>query len=146
MDNLVSILKIPILNIEVKNNILRLVQNWSIAFEGKPALSYVGQVYKTLTTEGVHVPNFQKRFQISFVQCRVQIPSEGSCSSKFGDGGHTNCPRMDRLGRVSPLPHPLQLYKPQASLSELWPSFRPTMLVQVDTSSSLWYHPGSPRM
>lgn len=53
MDNLVSILKIPVLNIDVKNNILRLVQNWSIAFEGKPALSYVGQVYKNLTNEGV---------------------------------------------------------------------------------------------
>ncbi|KAJ7451084.1 vacuolar sorting-associated protein Vps27 [Mycena latifolia] len=56
MDNLVSILKIPILNVDVKNNILRLVQNWSIAFEGKPTLSYVGQVYKTLTTEGFKFP------------------------------------------------------------------------------------------
>ncbi|KAJ7724993.1 vacuolar sorting-associated protein Vps27 [Mycena maculata] len=56
MDNLVSILKIPVLNIDVKNNILRLVQNWSIAFEGKPALSYVGQVYKTLTSEGFKFP------------------------------------------------------------------------------------------
>jgi growth factor-regulated tyrosine kinase substrate len=52
MDNLVSILKIPALNIEVKNNILRLVQNWSIAFEGKPQLSYAGQVYKNLMNEG----------------------------------------------------------------------------------------------
>ncbi|KAF7340228.1 Vacuolar protein sorting-associated protein 27 [Mycena venus] len=56
MDNLVSILKIPVLNIDVKNNILRLVQNWSVAFEGKPALSYVGQVYKTLQTEGFRFP------------------------------------------------------------------------------------------
>ncbi|KAJ7171696.1 hypothetical protein C8R43DRAFT_979077 [Mycena crocata] len=56
MDNLVSILKIPVLNIDVKNNILRLVQNWSIAFEGKPALSYVGQVYKTLNNEGFKFP------------------------------------------------------------------------------------------
>ncbi|KAJ7139406.1 hypothetical protein C8R44DRAFT_764392 [Mycena epipterygia] len=56
MDNLVSILKIPVLNIDVKNNILRLVQNWSIAFEGKPTLSYVGQVYKTLTNEGFKFP------------------------------------------------------------------------------------------
>ncbi|KAJ6498086.1 vacuolar sorting-associated protein Vps27 [Mycena vitilis] len=56
MDNLVSILKIPVLNIDVKNNILRLVQNWSIAFEGKPTLGYVGQVYKTLTTEGFKFP------------------------------------------------------------------------------------------
>lgn len=54
MDNLVSILKIPALNTEVKNNILRLVQNWSIAFEGKPSLYYVGQVYKNLGNEGKH--------------------------------------------------------------------------------------------
>lgn len=52
MDNLVSILKIPNLNLDVKNMILRLIQNWSIAFEGKSNLSYVGQVYKTLKKEG----------------------------------------------------------------------------------------------
>ena len=52
IDNLVSILKVPVLNHDVKSNILRLVQNWSIAFEGKPALSYIGQVYKTLINEG----------------------------------------------------------------------------------------------
>ncbi|KAJ7102579.1 vacuolar sorting-associated protein Vps27 [Mycena belliarum] len=56
MDNLVSILKIPILNVDVKNNILRLVQNWSIAFEGKASLSYVDQVYRTLTSEGFRFP------------------------------------------------------------------------------------------
>ena len=52
MDNLVSILKMPTLNIDVKNKILRLIQNWSIAFEGKATLSYVGQVYKNLNQEG----------------------------------------------------------------------------------------------
>ena len=52
LDNLVSILKVPVLNHDVKTSILRLVQNWSIAFEGKPALSYTGQVYKTLINEG----------------------------------------------------------------------------------------------
>lgn len=52
MDNLVSILKIPVLNQDVKNNILRLIQNWSVAFEGKPSLSYVSQVYRTLNNEG----------------------------------------------------------------------------------------------
>ena len=56
MDNLVSILKIPGLNLEVKNKILRYVQNWSLAFEGKQILSYVGQVYKTLKTEGIILP------------------------------------------------------------------------------------------
>ncbi|KAF8641540.1 hypothetical protein AX16_009917 [Volvariella volvacea WC 439] len=56
MDNLVSILKMPTLNHDVKNTMLRLIQNWSIAFEGKPALSYVGQVYRTLTGEGFKFP------------------------------------------------------------------------------------------
>ena len=40
MDNLVSILKSPVLNIDVKNKILRLAQNWTIAFKGKSSLSY----------------------------------------------------------------------------------------------------------
>lgn len=52
MDNLVSILKVPALNHDVKSNILRLVQNWSLALEGKPLLGYIGQVYKTLLKEG----------------------------------------------------------------------------------------------
>jgi growth factor-regulated tyrosine kinase substrate len=52
MDNLVSILKIPALNLEVKNTITRLIQNWATAFEGKVTLQYVGQVYKNLKSEG----------------------------------------------------------------------------------------------
>jgi len=56
MDNLVSILKIPALNHDVKSMILRVVQNWSIAFEGKPTLNYVGQVYRTLLNEGYNFP------------------------------------------------------------------------------------------
>ena len=48
VDNLVSILKSPVLNIDVKNKIFRLVHNWTIAFEGKPSLSYAGQVYRTI--------------------------------------------------------------------------------------------------
>ncbi|CAK5264176.1 unnamed protein product [Mycena citricolor] len=58
MDNLVSILKMPALNSEVKANILRVVQNWSTAFEskGKGELKYVGAVYKTLVHEGFKFP------------------------------------------------------------------------------------------
>ena len=52
IDNMVSLLKTPTLNLEVKNTMLRLVQNWAAAFEGKPSLTYVGQVYKELKTEG----------------------------------------------------------------------------------------------
>ncbi|KAJ2926884.1 hypothetical protein H1R20_g10218, partial [Candolleomyces eurysporus] len=56
MDNLVSILKMPTLNQEVKNMILRVIQNWGVAFEGKQNLSYVGQVYETLKKEGFKFP------------------------------------------------------------------------------------------
>ncbi|KAI9065794.1 ubiquitin binding protein [Trametes sanguinea] len=56
MDNLVSILKMPALNHDVKNKMLRLIQDWAIAFEGKPGLSYVGEVYKTLQREGYKFP------------------------------------------------------------------------------------------
>ncbi|KAF9523658.1 hypothetical protein CPB83DRAFT_910519 [Crepidotus variabilis] len=56
MDNLVSILKVPALNHEVKTSLLRHIQNWSIAFEGKPSLNYVNQVYKTLLNEGYKFP------------------------------------------------------------------------------------------
>ncbi|KAF9645026.1 ubiquitin binding protein [Thelephora ganbajun] len=56
MDNLVSILKFPALNSQVKVKILRLVQNWASAFEGKPTLGYVSQVYRTLKSEGFSFP------------------------------------------------------------------------------------------
>ncbi|EJD04541.1 ubiquitin binding protein [Fomitiporia mediterranea MF3/22] len=56
MDNLVSILKIPVLNLDVKNAILRYIQNWAVAFEGKPNLSYVVQVYRALQSEGFTFP------------------------------------------------------------------------------------------
>ncbi|KAI0825330.1 hypothetical protein BC628DRAFT_1374595 [Trametes gibbosa] len=56
MDNFVSILKIPALNHDVKNKILRYIQDWALAFEGKPSLSYVGEVYKSLQREGFNFP------------------------------------------------------------------------------------------
>ena len=52
VDNLVSILKTPSLNRDVKNKILRYVQTWAISFKGKYNLGYVEQVYQTLKTEG----------------------------------------------------------------------------------------------
>ena len=60
MDNLISILKFPALNSQVKAKILRLVQNWASAFEGKPTLGYVLQVYKTLKGEGMSLVPFQE--------------------------------------------------------------------------------------
>jgi hepatocyte growth factor-regulated tyrosine kinase substrate len=52
VDNLVSILKTPSLNRDVKNKILRCIQTWAISFKGKYNLGYVEQVYQTLKTEG----------------------------------------------------------------------------------------------
>ena len=65
MDNLVSILKFPALNPQVKAKILRLVQNWAFAFEGKPTLGYVAQVYKTLKGEGMNSVLVDKPILIS---------------------------------------------------------------------------------
>ncbi|CAG7847371.1 Vacuolar protein sorting-associated protein 27 [Serendipita indica DSM 11827] len=56
MDNMVSILKIPALNNDVKNRMLRFIQNWAMAFEGKPEFAYVNTVYKTLVSEGFKFP------------------------------------------------------------------------------------------
>lgn len=56
VDNLVSILKVPAVNYLVKAGILKYIQNWALAFEGKPSLSYMGQVYKALKSEGFQFP------------------------------------------------------------------------------------------
>ncbi|KAI0245113.1 hypothetical protein BJV78DRAFT_1268570 [Lactifluus subvellereus] len=56
IDNLVSILKTPSLNRDVKSKILRCVQTWAISFKGKHNLNYVEQVYKALKAEGFNFP------------------------------------------------------------------------------------------
>ncbi|KAH7330639.1 hypothetical protein B0J17DRAFT_678926 [Rhizoctonia solani] len=56
MDNLVSLLKQPALNYEVKTKMLRLVQNWALAFESKPSLGYVPEVYRSLKNQGFNFP------------------------------------------------------------------------------------------
>ncbi|KAI0307409.1 hypothetical protein B0F90DRAFT_1621874 [Multifurca ochricompacta] len=57
MDNLVSILKVPSLNRDVKSKILRGVQTWAISFKDKHNLSYVGQLSMVLTaTPGFNFP------------------------------------------------------------------------------------------
>jgi hepatocyte growth factor-regulated tyrosine kinase substrate len=58
MDNLVSILKTPSLNRDVKSKILRCVQTWAISFKDKQNLSYVEQVYKALKAEGKYFTEF----------------------------------------------------------------------------------------
>jgi growth factor-regulated tyrosine kinase substrate len=52
MDNLVSILRMPGLNTDVKTKILRLTQNWAMSFEGRHDLRYVPEIYKELQADG----------------------------------------------------------------------------------------------
>ena len=73
-DNLVSILKMPGLNHDVKNRILRYIQNWSIAFEGKYTLGYVAQVYKDLKSEGTSSRMLTPNNQLILLW-RFQLPS-----------------------------------------------------------------------
>jgi hepatocyte growth factor-regulated tyrosine kinase substrate len=101
MDNLTSILKMPALNLEVKNTILRLIQNWSVAFEGKPALSYVGQVYKTLLNEGAQFPSLLRNVLVrrlthaSHQTRRLQVSAQGPDSSQLGYGRYADRARVD---------------------------------------------------
>jgi hypothetical protein len=85
MDNLVSILKVPVLNYDVKNKVLRLIQNWAAAFEGKSNLGYVGEVYRTLRSEGTlfHVLIRLSPFLRVF---RIQLPTARPSFNYICDG------------------------------------------------------------
>ncbi|KAG8908094.1 Vacuolar protein-sorting-associated protein 27 [Tulasnella sp. 403] len=56
MGNLTSILKLPALNREVREKMLKLIQIWALAFEGKASLSYVSEVYRDLQRDGFKFP------------------------------------------------------------------------------------------
>lgn len=59
MDNLVSLLKaygVAAVNDEVKQKILELIQTWASATQGRYDLSYINQVYQTLSREGFKFP------------------------------------------------------------------------------------------
>jgi growth factor-regulated tyrosine kinase substrate len=77
MDNLVSILNIQNLNSEVKATILRHIQNWGVAFEGKPSLSYSVQVYKNLQQESTST-QFRTPAMVNIELHRLEVSPEGS--------------------------------------------------------------------
>lgn len=60
MDTIVLTLKDKAVNSDVKNLILTDLQNWSNAFQGQMQLSYVGEVYNKLKTEGFKFPYASK--------------------------------------------------------------------------------------
>ena len=141
MDNLASILKVPGLNFEVKNKILRLIGNWSASFEGKPSLSYVGVVHKTLKTEGRSSILLNLRPPYSF-SSRLQFPSSWYCRCKLCHGWYSDCTWMDWLGCLSTVSNTFQLHKSKAPLSELWTGVWPAVLFKSFTPPTFRYYPG----
>jgi hypothetical protein len=96
------------LNIDVKNRILRHVQNWAIALEGKPQFLYINTVYKTLQKEGLVVPSSTPVPAADTLpcpsRCRLRVPAKRPCTSNRCNDRHSDSTRMDRLGRLPPLP------------------------------------------
>ena len=116
MDNLVSILKTSVgittfhivisllpptqgLNIDVRNRILRHVQNWAIALEGKPQFLYINTVYKSLQKEGLVVPPLHACTASDTLrspsQSRLRIPAKRPRTSSRCNDRHSNSTRMD---------------------------------------------------
>ncbi|KAF3279079.1 Vacuolar protein-sorting-associated protein 27 [Orbilia oligospora] len=69
IDNLVSLMNASAqpLNLDVKFKILELIQGWTIAFEGQPSLSHVGETYRLLKADGYQFPPPPSQISKAFV-------------------------------------------------------------------------------
>lgn len=98
MDNLSSMLKMQTLNLDVKEKLLRYIQTWAIATDGKPSLSYVSQTYRSLKGEGAPIL-FMTIFRTptpTYSACiRLHLPAGRPQSREQGYGRHADCTRMD---------------------------------------------------
>ncbi|CAI2173513.1 1115_t:CDS:10 [Funneliformis geosporum] len=73
VDSLLSIVRSPTANPEVRNKLLGLIQTWALAFAGKPELVYVTETYRLLKLEGCVFPKVD---QTSSVMIDTATPPE----------------------------------------------------------------------
>lgn len=79
VDSLLSIVKSPTANTEVRNKLLGLIQTWALAFASKPELSYVTETYRLLKVEGCVFPKVD---QTSSVMIDTATPPEWTDSDE----------------------------------------------------------------
>lgn len=102
MDNLSSMLKMQTLNRDVKDKLLRYIQTWAIATDGKPSLSYVSQTYRSLKGEGTRVSCTSSDMSvIDHAHRRLCLPTGRPHCREQSHGRHANSARMDRFRRLS---------------------------------------------
>lgn len=80
VDSLVSILKAygaAAPNDDVKNKVLELIQSWAAAAEGRPELTYIIEVYRTLQREGFNFPPKQDIASSMFDSSAVSLSYHG---------------------------------------------------------------------
>ncbi|KAJ3105721.1 Vacuolar protein-sorting-associated protein 27 [Phlyctochytrium planicorne] len=79
MDNLISLVRVPGANQDVRQKMLALIQTWGLAFKDKYELAYVVEVYESLKQEGVSFPRIE-RSESSSIMIDTQTAPEWSDS------------------------------------------------------------------